>query len=323
VLVVLFLVNLLGGLLLAIVPVAELLGPAHYTAIQDAASGVPAWMALETLLNPVNNLNLEAGANGRLLSSALTTGAIAILLAVVLLPVVSWIPGSLVSGGLLLTYFERPALGAVEGPALSQGSEGAEGEASFDGAQSAAPLKQVEAFSWKRFFWGCWHYVGAFLLFGLAQTILTLLVFIPALALFTFIIVVFPWSAILLVPAFLILLIVWTGFVELSQVYLVAGKNRQIFTALRSALRLIRRRAAPLAGYYSISLVLLVVLHLVFRIGLFPRLPLAFWPLVLIVQQAFVFLRLWAHASRMAGDVEFVRSYFISPHPGSISHTST
>ena len=328
VLVVLFLVNLLGGLLLAVIPVAELLGPAHYTAIQDAASGVPAWMAIETLLNPVNNLNLEAGTNSRVLSAALQTGVISILLALVLLPVVSWVPGSLVSGGLLLTYFEGsplsrspepaegPVLSRTEGSALSQSPEPSKGNVEWS-ALSQSPELAVgkaewraggEAFSWKRFFWGCWHYWGAFLLFGLLQTILTLLVFVPVLAILSFIMFIIPWSAILLLPAFLVLLIVWTGFVELSQVYLVAGEKRRIITALRSGLLLLIRRAAPLTGYYSVSLVLLVVLHLVFRIGLFPRLPLAFWPLVLVVQQAFVFLRMWAHASRLAGDMEFVRS---------------
>jgi hypothetical protein len=57
--------------------------------------------------------------------------------------------------------------------------------------------------------------------------------------------------------------------------------------------------------FYLLSLGLLFGLHLIFRLVLFPRLPLAFWPLVLVLQQSFIILRLWAHAARLAGDVEF------------------
>ena len=267
----LFLVNLLGGLLLAVVPALELLGPAHYTAIREAAPGIPTWMAIETLLNPVGNLSLQAGTNGRAISSTLQTGLISILLALGLLPGVAWLPGCLVSGGLLMTYKDAS-----------------------------------DTFQWKRFLWACWHYWGAFLLLGLLETLLTLLVLIIVLTGFSITVGLIPWSAIILAPVTILVVVLWTGFMELAQVYLVAGENRNIGAALRAALVLLRRRFIPLAIYYFVSLGLLLGLHLIFQIGLFPHMPLAFWPLVLILQQAFIVLRLWAHAARLAGAVEFV-----------------
>ena len=272
-LVVLFLLNLLGGGLLALLPALELLGPAHYPAIREAAAGVPAWMAFETLLEPVTSANLVGGVASRTLSLAFQSGVLAMLLALGLIPWAAWLPGCLVSGGLLLAFKGAP-----------------------------------EAFSWKRFLWGCWHYWGAFLLLGLVQTLLTLLVGLPVGIILWTIFRLVPWSAIISVPVLLVGLIWWTAIFELAQVYLVAGEKRNIGSTLRIATKTLFQGIIPLSGYYMLSLAVLLGLHLVFRVGLMPRLPLAFWPLVLIAQQSFIWLRLWSHASRLAGDMEFVRS---------------
>jgi hypothetical protein len=271
-LVVLFLVNLLGGGLLALLPALELLGPAHSSAIREAAAGVPTWMAFEILLDPVSSANLANGLTGGVISPALQSGVIAMLLALVLIPWAAWLPGCLVSGGLLLAFKEAP-----------------------------------KAFDWRRFLWGCWHYWGAFLLLGLVQTLLTLLVCIPVVIIFSVVIRLVPRGAILAAPVLLVCLIWWTAIFELGQVGLVAGEKRNIGGALRIGIRTLFRRILPLTGYYVLSLAVLLALHLVFRVGLMPRLPLAFWPLVLMVQQTFICLRIWSHASRLAGDVEFVR----------------
>ncbi len=303
-LLVLFLVNLLGGMLLAAIPALELIGPAHYTAIRDAASGVPTWLATELLFNPVGNLNLQGGENARQLSAMLQSGLLALLLAVGLLPGLAWIPGSLVAGGLILSYLECPKPTAPSSAEDSALSGGAVNEPALSGGGGH--------FSWRRFFWGCWHHWGAFLIFGILQTLLTLLVFVPVLLISITVIVAAPVSAVVLVPLFLALLVLWSALVELAQVSLVAGGRRRIGGALRDGLRLLFRRLGSLSVYYLVSLLLLLVVHLVFRIGIFPRLPLAFWPLVLLLQQAFIFLRLWLHAGRMAGNVEFVR---VDLHP--------
>ena len=271
-LIVLFLVNVVGGGLLALLPGLLLLGQAHYPAIREAAGGVPAWMLFEILLNPVTNANLAAGTTANLLSPSLKSGVFAMLLALVLIPWAAWLPGCLVSGGLLLAFKEAPA-----------------------------------AFSWKRFLWGCWHYWSAFLLLGLAQTLLTLIVCIPAIVICYIVFHLAPWSALLSAPILLIGLIWWTAFFELGQAYLVAGDERKIGGALRIAKMTLLHRIATLSGYYILSLAGLLVLHLVFQVELLPRLPLVYWPLVLAVQQAFIFLRLWSHASRLAGDMEFVK----------------
>jgi hypothetical protein len=281
---VLFIVNLAGGLLLTCLPAVEMLDPAHFTAVREAAAGVPTWLAGETLLNPVGNLSLQIGTNQRALSPALQGGIVALLLALGLLPGIAWLSGSLVSGGLLLAYKE--SLGGDDAPA--DGSPG-------------------WRFDWKRFAWGCWHYWGAFLLFSLVQSLLTAGIFIPVLVLISVAFGLAPWSAVLLAPVFLFLVLLWTGFVELAQVSLVMGENRRIGRALREAWAILRRQTARLSVYYLLSLALLLVIHLVFRIVIFPRMPLAFWPLVLVLQQAFIFLRLWARASRLAGDMQFVR----------------
>jgi hypothetical protein len=268
----LFLVNLLSGLLMAALPSLELLGPAHYTSIRDAASGVPTWMASEILFSPINTAEQAGTSVNQSLPSDISTGILALLIALGLLPFLSWIPGSLMNGGVLATYWGWP-----------------------------------DPFRWRKFLQGCWHYWGAFLLFGLLQTLLTLLLIIPLLGVFSIAAALFSWSAILLAPLFLFLLILWTAFTEVTQVYLVAGGKRKIGEALREALSLLRHQLISLASYYIVSLLLLLGLHVIFRGGIFPRMPLATWPLVLVLQQSFIVLRLWAHASRLAGDTEYVR----------------
>jgi hypothetical protein len=112
-------------------------------------------------------------------------------------------------------------------------------------------------------------------------------------------------GGLILILAFLVLGL-WLAFFELSRVSLAAREDHRIVNSLTSASSILGHKPWLLLGYYLLSLLGLLVIQILFRLGLFPRMPLAFWPLVLLLQQAFVILRLWSRAARYAGNVNFV-----------------
>jgi hypothetical protein len=61
------------------------------------------------------------------------------------------------------------------------------------------------------------------------------------------------------------------------------------------------------AGLYGLALALLGALHALYRWGVMAHLPLGWWPVVLLVQQAFILGRLGVRLVRLAGGVALVR----------------
>jgi hypothetical protein len=88
----------------------------------------------------------------------------------------------------------------------------------------------------------------------------------------------------------------------------VVEGTQNVFQAFAGALRFVFRHALPVAGLYGLALLLLGTLHVLFRQGLMPRLPLDWWLLVLLVQQLFILARLWARLVRLAGGVALYQS---------------
>ncbi len=267
--IVLFVVNLASALLLAALPAAGLtawLG--HRPAIRQAADGTDAWLAIEGLLASFADTALGQTAGVSEFARKAIYFALVNLAAWLLLPLLAWLPAAFLTGGVLLTYTEGPI-----------------------------------PFRLRCFLWGCWHWFGAFLLLSLVQG-LTFVVFLTAG------IVVVALSASLagwLAWAVLALLILFAliGLVlfEYTRVVAVVEGTRNVARAFGSAVRFCFRRPLAVAGLYGLALLTLALLHVLFRAGLFPRLPLTWWPLVLVVQQAFVLARLWARLARMAGAV--------------------
>ena len=67
---------------------------------------------------------------------------------------------------------------------------------------------------------------------------------------------------------------------------------------------MIYRKPLRILAFYVFAIAVLGLIHLGFRFGLMPRLRLEQWPLVLLVGQAFILLRLWARLARWAGLME-------------------
>lgn len=262
----LFLVNLLSALALTALPAAGLAGaPARGLAIHDAADGIDAWLALETLLSPLTQLNLEE-------SEALPSngwGAVLGLLSLAALfaPALAFISKALLSGGVLLTYAEAP-----------------------------------QPFRWRRFLWGCWRWFGAFLLLGVMQggvllvlaplTLIALMVAGSAGAWLT-------WPLVVLLAA---VILFWMMAVELTRAQAVVTGTRNVFRALGAALRVIFARPLALLGIYALALLLLAAVYALFW-GLAALLPAGWWLLLLLVQQGFVVVQLWARLARWAAGV--------------------
>lgn len=268
---ILFAVNLFSALSLAVLPAWSLAAEmGHRPAIQQAADGVDAWLVFETLMSSVTDLTLgetSEAAGG----SGLTT--VLVLLSALALPFVAGLPATFLSGGALLTFAEAPM-----------------------------------PFRWRRFLWGCWHWWGAFLLLSAVQGIVSVL-FVPFTgAVMGVAAAVGSWLTWIVVPLLALFVLLWLAVVEFMRVAAVVGQTRNVFDALGKVVRLVNfRNFLAVVGLYVLALLLLGLFHALYRRGLRPILPLDWWPLVLVVQQAFVLVRLWARLVRMAGGVALYR----------------
>lgn len=265
----LFVVNLFSGLCLAALPAVSLLGPAHRPAVRQAADGVDAWLVVETLLSTLQAQTLGLAAGEAAPQAGFLQAGMTALLALLLVPIAAWLPGSFLGGGLLLTYLEAP-----------------------------------QPFRLRRFLWGCWRWFGAFLLLGLVQGGAALLLFTALGALAVALAIgVGAWTAWATVPLLVCSAALWLAWSELSRVAAVAGATRNVARAALDAARFLFRHLRAAALLYGAALALLLLVHALFRLVLLPLLPLDFWPLAMVGQQLFILARLWARLVRLGGGV--------------------
>jgi hypothetical protein len=271
VLLLLFGVNLLSALLLAAVPAAGLAaGLGHRPAIRQAADGVEAWLVIETLASPLIDAALGQERTGpRGLQQATLVG----LVTAAALPLLAWLSGAFLSGGMLLTFAEAP-----------------------------------RPFRWPRFLWGCCHWFGPFLLLGAVQAIASTVLFVPLVgAAVGAVAAGGGWLAWVVVPLLAAVAALWLAVTECTRIAAVVGRTRNVFRAFGRAVGFLLRSLPAVGGLYGPALALLGLLHALYRWGLMAHLPLDWWPLVLVVQQSFVLARLGARLTRLAGGVVLVR----------------
>ena len=277
---ILFAVNVASALLLAALPALGLAaGLGHRPAIRQAADGVDAWLVIETLFSPLADGTLGQGVSTP--TPPVQGGAQAAMLVLATaaaLPLLAWLPTVFVSGGVLLTYAEAP-----------------------------------QRFRWRRFLWGCWHWFGAFLLLGVGQFSVSLALFLPALTAAVAAIAAAGWLVWIAVPGLLLLAVLWTALMEWTRATAVVSGTRNVFRAFGGAAGFIFRHLLVVAGLYGLALLALGLVHALFRGGLkmypsaMPHVPLDWWPLVLLVQQAFILARLGARLVRLAGSVALIQ----------------
>jgi hypothetical protein len=286
VLLILFAVNLASGLLLAALPALGLAGGfGHRPAIRQAADGVDAWLIVETLMAPLSGTALGEEGGWPELTRGLRQATLLGLATAATLPLLGWLPAAFLSGGVLLTYAEAVRLSA----------------------RDAAP-RSAPRFRWRRFLWGCWHWFGAFLLLGVVQGVTSVVLFVPLVGVAMGIVaVVGSWLTWVVVPLLALIAVLWLALVECTRIVAVMEGTRNVVRALGEAVRFVFRRPLPVAGLYGLALLLLGLLHALYRWGLMPHLSLDRWPFVFIVQQSFILARLWARLVRMAGGVALYR----------------
>jgi hypothetical protein len=167
--------------------------------------------------------------------------------------------------------------------------------ASFlDGAILGIYSQAPAPFGWRGFLSASWHWLPAFLLFNAIQFVAGAAVFLALLGAVN-LAGRLGWALIAL------MLVVWLAWTECTRAIAVGEGTRNIFRAAGRAALLIFRRPLRVFAFYALALAPLLALHLAFRAGIMPRLPLDWWPLVLLVGQVFILLRLWARLARWAG----------------------
>ncbi len=268
-----FVVNVLSALLLAALPALSLAsGLGHRPAIRQLADGLDAWYVIELMMSPLSGAALEGGGAAPELAGGLESGVLFAFLVGAALPLVAWLPAAFLNGGLLLTFHEAP-----------------------------------QRFRWRRFLWGCWHWWGAFLLLGAAQGFVSVFVLLPLTgAALGLVAVAGGWSAWIVVPLLLLLTIFGLALMEYTRAFAVVDDTRNVFGALGRAFRFVFGRPLAVGLLYGLTFLLAGLLHVLFRLGLMPALPLEIWPLVLVVQQTFIALRLGTRLVRQAGGLALI-----------------
>ncbi|MBL7065983.1 MAG: hypothetical protein ISS49_17540, partial [Anaerolineae bacterium] len=237
-----------------------------------------AWLVTETLTAPLSGTALGEGGWPEL-TRRLRQATLLGLLTAAALPLLAWLPATFLSGGVLLTYAEAVRL-------------------------SAHDEDPQQPFRWRRFLWGCYHWFGAFLLLGVVQGVASVVVLIPATgAAVAAVAAVGGWLTWVVVPLLALVVVLWLVLFEYARVIAVVGETRNVARAFVETARFVVRRPLAVAGLYGLALLLLGLLHALYRWVLMPLLPLDWWPLVLLVQQVFILARLWARLVRLAGGV--------------------
>jgi hypothetical protein len=301
-------------LLLAALPALGLAtGLGHRPAIRQAADGVDAWLVIETLMSPLADAALGAGGTEPRASRGMQQATLLGLATAAVLPLLAWLPAAFLSGGVLLTYAEAPArLEWQTGKSAPlEWQTGKSAPLEWQTGKSA-PLEWQTGKSaprrWRRFLWGCWHWWGAFLLLGAAQGIASLALFVPLIGAAVAAIAAAGWLAWAVVPLLVLVTALWLALTETTRIVAVAEGTRNVARAFVQAVRFVFRNFSSVAGLYGLALLLLGLLHALFRWGVLAHLPLAWWLLVLFLQQTFVLARLGARLVRLAGGVALVQA---------------
>lgn len=263
-----YIINLLSVALLIFVPALLLAEPAHYTAIKTAADGIDTWLVTELLMSTSTYPALQ-GLSESLPPAWLQTSMIMILGVLLAAPFFSWIPSSFLAGGALITYVESP-----------------------------------QRFSWRRFFWGGWHWFGAFLLVNLLLGIVTQILLVILLMAMQFVSsAAGGWVNYITVPLFILVMIVWLVILEYTRLFAVSKNTRNIFKAFAEAVRLLFTRPVALLGLYVLSILILFLMHAIFRPLLVSDIA-GVAVLYLIFSQVFILMRLSARLARWAAAVD-------------------
>jgi hypothetical protein len=259
--------SLATGLLLALLPTAALV-PAlgHRPALGSTIDGVDAWLVLEILTTSLTDATLGGKSAAPELANALPRLLLVGMFVLLALPVLSWLVTALVTGGVVLIYYERP-----------------------------------KRLHWRRVLWGCWHWFGPFLLLGVGQTLVSVVLIGPLSAAVLAIGLSIGWLLWISLPLLALVIALFRGLFEWTRIIAVVTHTRHVGRAFSSAARLVARHPGDLASVYGLALILLIAPYALYRWVLVPFLPPERWFLVFGAQQTFVLVWLWVRLARLAG----------------------
>lgn len=164
-------------------------------------------------------------------------------------------------------------------------------------------------FAWRRFLWGAWRWLSAFLALTLLFVICSTLVVTLGVA------VLLGRGAIranaLTIPTLGLVgsaYIVLTAWFEFARVIAVAEGTRNIFRALGHAAAFIVRQPLRSLGLYLLMAALGLVLIPLYAHGIAPVIPFEWGVAAVAVQQLFIAARLWTRLARWASQMSLYRS---------------
>jgi hypothetical protein len=208
-------------------------------------------------------------------SNPVTNNLALVALGFLAMPLVGGVISAFLYGGVLLTYREDPA-------------------------------GYNTRFSVGRFLWGCWRWFGAYLVVGLVQALLFMVIIVPLGVLVFFLTRMGPIGLAAGVALALLVVFAWLAVFELTRVRLVRDSIRNPFRAFGRGLRELFHRPLALLVFYAAALIVLVLVQVIFRFGINQRVPLDWLILAAAVQQGFILLRLFCQAMRLAGLMSIV-----------------
>lgn len=262
-----YLLNFFSAFILILLPAILLIAPAQRPTIRDAASGINGWMILDILMSPLVNQTLDIKETDSIFRQATLIGVITLAI----IPTIAGIVNAFVNGGILLAYHER-----------------------------------AQAFQWKRFAWGCWHWFGAFLLFGFTQFILALTIFGTLISGAIWLVGLGgEWTTWIVIPILVVLMMLWLGIMELTGAQMIVNSTRNFARAFFQATRYFFRHPLNFIVFYGLNVITLIAAHFAFN-ALMPYVPLDAFLLVFIIQQVFVIIRLGLRLTRAAGGVVMI-----------------
>lgn len=256
-----YIASLLVALTGAIFPAMALWEAADSALITQIADGVDAWMLVDFVGMAASLQGADPASVA--LPDSLGYGIGALVWGFLLLPMLGAPVTAFLYGGALLTYHEAPV-----------------------------------QFDWRRFWWGCRHWFWGMMGLAVVQFVLFLGLFLPLAAGSWYLSsMVGMWLAVILLA---LLLALWTVIFELARAQMIVQNTRNLFVGLGRAFGLIFKRPGLVFGVYVPSLLLLAVAHGVFRLGILPVVPFSVLIVALAAQQAFIILRLYLRAARLA-----------------------
>jgi hypothetical protein len=169
-------------------------------------------------------------------------------------------------------------------------------------AEYAAP----QPLSWRAFAQAGWRWFGVFLALNLIGAVLVVVIGGAALLLTVFAYMLTPALGWAIGAAGLAVAGLIATWIEMARAVALTQNERRVFHALGGAARALFRQAAPILALAAGGLALYGVLYLAHR-WLMDILPLRWWLVTLLIQQAYTIIRLGIRLTRQAGQVGLLK----------------